>query len=95
MWNYVFFFLYLKLTPQTEYTAQDSYVKNLLNLNDITFFPIQQSGSSADEGESVTQHLELIEYKIEKLNKLIKSLKSSETKKDDKTSTAITESNEL
>jgi len=73
MWNYVFFFLYLRETPDIEYTAQESYVSDMLNSRNITFFPIQQSGDSTEI--DVGAHLEAIEDKLEKITKTLKSLK--------------------
>jgi len=77
MWNYVFFFLYLREKPAIEYTAQEAYVSTLVNSRNITFFPIQQSGNSTEV--DVGQHLEAIENKLEKITKTLKSLKPPKT----------------
>jgi len=81
MWNYVFFFLYLREKPVIQYTAQESYVSDLLNSRNITFFPIQQSGDATEV--DVGQRLEAIENKLEKITKSLKLLKPPKTQQTD------------
>jgi len=81
MWNYVFFFLYLREKPAIEFTAQESYVSSLVNNRNITFFPIQQSGDATEV--DVVQRLETIEIKLEKITKMLKSLKPPKTQQTD------------
>jgi len=82
MWNYLFFFLYLKIKPSTDYTAQESYVKRMLEERNVAFFPIQQSG--AEEVDHAEDKFTILENKIEKLFKLVKSLKPDFKKGDKK-----------
>ncbi|KAF0982201.1 hypothetical protein FDP41_012062 [Naegleria fowleri] len=43
MWNYLFFLIYLKTKPKTEYTGSEQYVSNCLERQDISFYPILRS----------------------------------------------------
>nr|KAJ3422770.1 hypothetical protein HK105_006449 [Polyrhizophydium stewartii] len=45
LWHYLFFFVHLKLKDITEYTAQESYVAEMLAASDFSFFPIHRAGA--------------------------------------------------
>jgi len=66
MWQYLFYFLYLNQKSETEYTAQESYVNELVKKESIAFFPINQAMVIPSETE--VEQLGLIDEKIEKLS---------------------------
>jgi len=82
MWQYLFYFLHLSQKSETEYTAQESYVDELVKQDSIAFFPINQAMSIPSETE--VEQLELIDEKIEKLSVNHKALsqKYDTTQKD-------------
>ena len=43
MWNYLYFMVYLSHKPDDEYTGQESYVSAKLQLQDVSFFPLNKS----------------------------------------------------
>jgi len=65
MWQYLFYFLYLFQKSETEYTAQESYVHEMIEKESISFFPIQRAMVVPDEND--TEQLELIDNKLERL----------------------------
>lgn len=40
MWNYLFFMLYLELKEETEFSAQEAYVSEMIKSRNLGFFPI-------------------------------------------------------
>eukprot|EP01004_Peranema_trichophorum_P004444 NODE_3366_length_1365_cov_19.149758_g2930_i0.p1 GENE.NODE_3366_length_1365_cov_19.149758_g2930_i0~~NODE_3366_length_1365_cov_19.149758_g2930_i0.p1 ORF type:complete len:423 (+),score=68.84 NODE_3366_length_1365_cov_19.149758_g2930_i0:96-1271(+) len=52
MWNYLHFLHYLKRKPSDEYTGQESYVDELMNRNNVSFFPL---GKASDLIERTTE----------------------------------------
>ena len=43
MWNYVFFLLYLKQKPTTEYTGTEQYIYEMTVKGDISWFPLERA----------------------------------------------------
>ena len=43
MWHYLYFIVYLNQKPAEEYTGQESYVNSRLQLQDVSFFPLNKS----------------------------------------------------
>ena len=42
MWNYVYYKAYLDYKNKTEYTGNESYIKEKISLFDISWFPIKR-----------------------------------------------------
>ena len=40
LWNYLFFIMHLRRKERTEYTAHEQYVSDMLDVDDIRFFPM-------------------------------------------------------
>eukprot|EP00743_Colponemidia_sp_Colp-15_P004333 GILK01004673.1.p1 GENE.GILK01004673.1~~GILK01004673.1.p1 ORF type:complete len:644 (+),score=134.95 GILK01004673.1:264-1934(+) len=51
LWNYVYYSMYLDLKPRTDYTSTESYVRHLLDISKIDFFPIKKALSLSDSLE--------------------------------------------
>lgn len=43
MWNYVFFLVYLYRKDSTEYTGIEQYIADLIERDDLSFFPVLRS----------------------------------------------------
>ena len=56
MWNYLYLMVYLSHKPDDEYTGQESYVSAKLQMQDMSFFPLNKSMDlqALAEGERAT-----------------------------------------
>ena len=70
--QYLFFFLHLSGKPETDYTAQESYVNQKLEDSDISFFPNQKAMVLPDEEED--DQLQSIASKLDAISNHQRSL---------------------
>eukprot|EP00824_Muranothrix_gubernata_P005809 TRINITY_DN17588_c0_g1_i1.p1 TRINITY_DN17588_c0_g1~~TRINITY_DN17588_c0_g1_i1.p1 ORF type:complete len:193 (-),score=45.55 TRINITY_DN17588_c0_g1_i1:9-587(-) len=69
MWDYLFFRMYLDEKPRTEFTGQESYVRELIDKKEIKWFPINRAMSLEAkldlEEEAKQQRIEMRLERIE------------------------------
>ncbi|KAJ3127785.1 hypothetical protein HK098_005784 [Nowakowskiella sp. JEL0407] len=67
LWHYLYFFVHLKLKDPTEYTSHESYISEMLENQDLGFFPINRAMclKHRDEEEDIEDRLKkLFEEKL-------------------------------
>jgi hypothetical protein len=51
IWHYLSFIIHLRTTKQTEYTGTESYVAEMLDRQDLSFFPLLRASSIVYEDQ--------------------------------------------
>ena len=59
MWNYIFFIHHLQKKDPDEFTGQESYVHSMMNLGDLSFFPLNKAVCLEGKQEEDDQVMEL------------------------------------
>lgn len=80
MYNYIFFLAYLKDKPSTEFSGFESYVAEMNEKNDISWFPLNQALtlSNTDDEENKKQEVkrETTDQRIQKLESRLSEIQT-------------------
>ena len=57
LWHYLAFMVHLRVKRATEYTGPESFVKQMLDKKDLTFFPILRTSSITVEDSVSNEHV--------------------------------------
>ena len=76
IWHYLNFVIHLRRKNVTDYTGPESYVKQMLELNDLSFFPILKTSSIIFEDVSNEVLLERVEKLSTQLSETTQRLES-------------------
>ena len=57
IWHYLAFMVHLRVKRATDYTGPESFVKQMLDKKDLTFFPILRTSSITVEDSVSNEHV--------------------------------------
>ena len=57
MWNYVYYRAYLEFKESTEYNGDESYVRDKIDDNDLSWFPVKRTWSVQQKEDSEVDNL--------------------------------------
>lgn len=57
MWNYVYYRAYLEFKEPTEYNGDETYVRDKIDENDLSWFPVKRTWSVQQKEDVEIEHL--------------------------------------
>lgn len=68
MWNYVYYRAYLEFKETTEYNGDESYVRDKIDENELSWFPVNRTWSvlEKDDEELIKLHTVVVENVIKR-----------------------------
>lgn len=58
MWNYVYYRAYLEFKETTEYNGDESYIRNKMEDNDLSWFPIKRTWSVQQKEDTEIENIQ-------------------------------------
>ncbi|KRX02872.1 hypothetical protein PPERSA_04075 [Pseudocohnilembus persalinus] len=81
LWNYLFYKAYILFKNETEYTGNETYVINYINMQDVSWFPIKKSIVIIDEeNQESTEKLQAYDRIFNRMKNIKESITSLNVK---------------